>query len=86
MLSLADPSETTNLLDLDHITAEYEAIAKKAAERLAHVGASAPPVSRYFQEANTTHGGDGKGGGYFQDVLNDICSAMANTSFLEPTQ
>lgn len=82
----ADPGETVNLLGSLHSTPAYEALAKQLLARVTAVGAAAPPVSRYFQEQNVTHGGDGKGGGYLQVVLDQICTLEAQTGFLEPSQ
>jgi hypothetical protein len=86
----SDPSESIDLLGPLHITPAHRELAAKLRARVAEVGAAAPPVSRYFEEAcncvtfhqcNCT-----PGGGYLQTVLNQMCKEESRTGFLEPTQ
>jgi len=45
---------------------------------------AAPPVSRYFAEDPEQT--NPPGGGYFAQVLQEICAEATKTGFLEPTQ
>ena len=86
----ADPAETINLLGPLHVTPAYTALASQLLKRVTEIGAAAPPVSRYFEEACVCpqfHGCNcTPGGGYLQTMLDEICAVEARTGFLEPAQ
>ena len=86
----SDPTETINLLGPLHVTPAYKQLAAKLNARVTAIGAAAPPVSRYFEEAcicPVFHGCNcTPGGGYLKTMLDQICAVEAKTGLLEPAQ
>eukprot|EP01051_Picozoa_sp_SAG22_P017979 SAG22_NODE_2906_length_2113_cov_5.399206_1_plen_146_part_00 len=86
----ADRDETNDLLPTDD-PALMAAVASMR-QLLATAGAAAPPVSRYFAEANASATGKwgpgGNGGGFFDEVKAEMCAASIARGdyYLEPTR